>query len=61
MELGIAIFVALLPKLDGYSPGSPARRFYWAMAVALGIVWLLTDYRSEGHGHAAEPRPANVA
>ena len=43
------------------SAGSPARRFYWAMAVALGIVWLLTDYRSEGHGHAAEPRPANVA
>lgn len=47
VELAMTIFMALLPRLDGYSPGSPARRFYWMAAVALAIVWLLTDYRHE--------------
>jgi hypothetical protein len=47
IELGITIFTALLPRLGGYSPGSPARQFFWAMAIALAIVWLLTDYREE--------------
>ena len=47
LELAIAIFLAALPLLDGYSPGSPARRFFWTMAVALGIVWLLTAYGHE--------------
>ncbi len=50
IELVVAIFLAVLPRLDGYSPGSPARRFYWAMAILVGLVWLLTDYR----GHEAE-------
>jgi hypothetical protein len=45
IELAFAVFVAVLPRLDGYSPGSPARRFYWTMAIVLGVVWLLTDYR----------------
>ena len=62
VELAVAVFVALLPKLDGYSPGSPARRFYWAMAIGLAIVWLLTDYRGENHAHVRDTvRPANVA
>ncbi len=62
IELAVAVFVALLPKLDGYSAGSPARRFYWGMAVVLAIVWLLTDYRGEEHAHVRETiRPANVA
>lgn len=47
VELGITIFVAALPKLGGYSPGSPARTFYWTMALALAVVWLLTDYREQ--------------
>lgn len=47
VELAITIFVVALPKLGGYSPGSPARTFYWTMALALAIVWLLTDYREQ--------------
>lgn len=50
VELLVAVFLALLPRLDGYAPGSPARRFYWTMAIVIGLVWLLTDYR----GHEAE-------
>ena len=62
IELAVAVFVALLPKLDGYSVGSPARRFYWGMAVVLAIVWLLTDYRGEDHAHVRDTvRPAKVA
>jgi hypothetical protein len=44
VELGIALLLAFLPLLDGYSPGSPARRFVWIMAVVVGVVWLLTAY-----------------
>jgi len=45
IELLVAVFLALLPRLDGYAPGSPARHFYWTMAIVVGLVWLLTDYR----------------
>lgn len=64
IELGITIFAALLPRLGGYSPGSPARSFFWTMAIALGIVWLLTDYREEewtARGSSATPRPGTLA
>jgi len=50
VELVVAVFLAALPRLDGYAPGSPARRFYWTMAIVIGVVWVLTDYR----GHEAE-------
>jgi hypothetical protein len=45
VELAVAVFLAFLPRLDGYAPGSPARRFYWTMAILIAVVWLLTDYR----------------
>ena len=45
VELIVAVFLAVLPRIGGYAPGSPARRFYWTMAIVLAIVWLLTDYR----------------
>ena len=44
VELGIAVLLAVLPRIDGYAPGSPARRFVWTMAIAVGVVWLLTAY-----------------
>ena len=44
VELAIAVFLAVLPRIDGYSPGSPARTFVWSMAIAVAIVWLLTAY-----------------
>ena len=55
-ELVLGILLALMPRLDGYSPGSPARRFYWAMAAALAVVWLLTAY-----GGAAAARRETAA
>lgn len=45
VELAVAIALILLPFWAGFSPGSPARRFYLAMGAVLFIVWLLTDYR----------------
>ena len=45
VELVVAVFLAVLPRIGGYGPGSPARRFYWTMAIVLAVVWLLTDYR----------------
>ncbi len=45
VELVVAIGLILLPFWAGYSPGSPARRFYLAIGAVLFIIWLLTDYR----------------
>ena len=45
VELVVAVFLAVLPRIGGYAPGSPARRFYWTMAILIAVVWLLTDYR----------------
>ena len=44
VELVLALLLAFMPRLDGYSPGSPARHFYWTMTAALVVVWLLTAY-----------------
>jgi len=44
IELAIVVLLAVLPRIDGYSPGSPARTFVWAMAIAVAVVWLLTGY-----------------
>jgi hypothetical protein len=51
-ELVLVVLLAFLPRLDGYGPGSPARQFYWTMAAALMVVWLLTLYRSAPSMHA---------
>ena len=45
VELVVAVFLAVLPRIGGYAPGSPARRFYWTMAIVIAVAWLLTDYR----------------
>ena len=45
IELALVVLLAFLPRIDGYGPGSPARQFYWTMAAALMVVWLLTAYR----------------
>lgn len=47
VELVLGILLALMPRIDGYSPGSPARSFYWTMAAAVAVVWLLTAYGGE--------------
>lgn len=53
VELVVGVALLILPSFDGYSPGSPARRFYLAMGAAILIVWALTAY---GKGDA-EPSP----
>jgi hypothetical protein len=47
IELAVAVFFVALPFTAGYSPGSPARRFYVAMAALIFLIWVLTDYKSE--------------
>ena len=44
VELAVALLAAVLPRIDGYSPGSPARHFFWTMAIIVGVVWLLTAW-----------------
>ena len=62
VELVLVLLLAFMPWIDGYSPGSPARQFYWTMAAALMFVWLLTAYRStvqarrESSAELSEPR-----
>jgi hypothetical protein len=59
-ELAIAVLLAVLPRIGGYSPGSPARTFVWTMAIAVGLAWLLTAYgeaRATLRGTAEEPAP----
>jgi hypothetical protein len=45
VELVVGIGLLILPSYAGYSPGSPARRFYLAMGAVILIVWALTAYR----------------
>jgi hypothetical protein len=44
VELVVGIGLLLLPSFAGYSPGSPARRFYLAMGALILVVWALTAY-----------------
>ena len=60
IELAIAVLLAVLPRIDGYSPGSPARSFVWTMAIAVGLAWLLTAYgesRATLRTTAEQPAP----
>jgi hypothetical protein len=50
IELAVAAFFAALPFTAGYSPGSPARRFYVTMAALVFLLWVLTDYRGDEPG-----------
>ena len=55
VELLLAVLLAFLPRLDGYGPASPARQYYWTMAAALIVVWLLTSYRGVAAARADAP------
>lgn len=54
VELIVGAFLLILPSFDGYSPGSPARRFYLAMGAAILVVWALTAYRDRDAGASAD-------
>ena len=44
VELVVGIFLLILPTIQGYAPGSPARRFYMIVGAMILIVWALTRY-----------------
>jgi hypothetical protein len=44
VELIVGIFLLILPTIQGYAPGSPARRFYMVVGAMILIVWALTRY-----------------
>ena len=48
VELIVGVALLILPTYAGYSPGSPARRFYIAMGAVILVVWALTAYGSRG-------------
>jgi hypothetical protein len=54
VELIVGVALLILPSFAGYSPGSPARRFYLAMGAAILVIWALTAYR----GRDADASPA---
>jgi hypothetical protein len=46
VELVLGVGLLILPSYAGYSPGSPARRFYLAMGAVILILWALTAYQT---------------
>jgi hypothetical protein len=44
VELIVGVFCVILPTIDGYGPGSPARRFYTIIGATILVVWALTAY-----------------
>jgi hypothetical protein len=53
VELVVGVFLLILPSFAGYSPGSPARRFYLGMGALILIVWALTAYGARNADAAA--------
>jgi hypothetical protein len=47
VELIVGISLLILPTIQGYAPGSPARRFYMIVGAMILIVWALTRYAPE--------------
>jgi hypothetical protein len=46
LEVGVSLFLLASPWLFGFDYVPAARNFFIASAVALGLVWLATDYRA---------------
>ena len=44
VELIVGVFLVILPAIEGYGPGSPARRFYTIIGATILVVWALTAY-----------------
>lgn len=55
LEVGISLFLLASPWLFGFDYVPMARNFFIASAVALGLVWLATDYRA-AHAPTVTPR-----
>src|SRR6202162_5186358 len=46
VELIVGVVLVVLPTIEGYAPGSPARRFYTLIGAAILVIWALTAYRT---------------
>jgi hypothetical protein len=46
VELIVGVVLVILPTIEGYAPGSPARRFYTLIGAAILVIWALTAYRT---------------
>ena len=44
VELAVGVFLVILPTIEGYAPGSPARRFYTLIGAVILVVWAQTAY-----------------
>jgi hypothetical protein len=55
LEVGVSLFLLASPWLFGFDYVPAARNFFIASAVALGLVWVATDYRA-AQGYSAATR-----
>ncbi|WP_437581000.1 SPW repeat domain-containing protein [Sorangium sp. So ce887] len=46
LEAAVAVFLVAAPWLFSFDAAASARNFYLVSGVAVGLVWLVTDYRS---------------
>ena len=53
VELVEGVFLVIVPVIDGYGPGSPAKRFYTIVGAFVLVVWALTSYRESARAVAA--------
>jgi hypothetical protein len=58
IEIVVAVLLVILPWLAHFSAGVLSRNFFIAIGVLIGVIFLLTDYRSAGRaGAASTPTP----
>jgi hypothetical protein len=52
IEIVVAVLLVILPWLANFSAGVRSRNFFVAVGVLIGVIFLLTDYRSGGRASA---------
>lgn len=52
IEIVVAVLLVILPWLANFSAGVHSRNFFVAIGVLIGVIFLLTDYRSGGRASA---------
>jgi hypothetical protein len=58
VEIVVAVLLVILPWLAHFSAGVLSRNFFIAIGVLIGLIFLLTDYRSVDRARAAtKPAP----
>ena len=58
IEIVVAVLLIILPWLANFSAGVLSRNFFVAIGVLIGLIFLLTDYRSAGRARVTSaPKP----